>query len=92
MPIKYVVDSVSSADTQQSGYNLLESGGTLAVFLPIVAQTTDDKGAIYVLGIAAFPANTKLLETLYHDNLEGLLKEGAIKVYKKNTYSSSFHC
>jgi len=78
-PIKYVVDSISSADTQNSGYNLLASGGKLIVFLPIAVETTDDKDVINVVGIAAHPANGKLLETLYHDNLEGLLREGAIK-------------
>ena len=74
-------------DTQNSGYNLLAPGGKLNVFLPIAVETTDDKEVTYVSGIAAHPANGKLLETLYHDNLERLLKEGAIKA--KTTYSSS---
>ena len=80
-PIKYVVDSISSADTQQSGYDLLASGGNLVIFMPLaIKATNDDKDIIHVLGLVAHPANAELLETLYHDNLEQLLKEGHIKV------------
>ena len=80
MPIKYVVDSISTADTQQSGYDLLASGGKLVIFLPIAVKKTDDKEVFHVLGTSAHPANAKLLESLYHDNLERLLREGDIKV------------
>ena len=80
VPIKYVVDSISSADTQKSGYDLLVSGGKLVIFLAITVKKTDDKEVIHVLGTSAHPANAKLLEALYHDNLEQLLREGAIKV------------
>jgi NADPH:quinone reductase-like Zn-dependent oxidoreductase len=87
-PIKYVVDSVSSADTQQNGYDLLESGGKLVIFLPIAVKKTNDKEVIHVLGVAAAPANTGLLGSLYHDNLERLLKEGSIKVNHMLFFSS----
>ena len=80
MPIKYVVDSISSADTQQSGYELLASGGSLVIFVGTGLKKTNDKEIIHVLGTAVNPVNTQLLQTLYHDHLEQLLKEGAIKV------------
>ena len=79
-PIKYIVDSISSADTQQSGYDLLASGGKLVIFLDVAVKTTDDKGIIRALGTSGHPPNLELLAALYHDNLELLLKEGAIKV------------
>jgi len=78
-PIKYAVDSISSADTQQSGYGLLASGGKLVIFLDVAVKTTNDKDIVRALGTSAHPPNAKLLGTLYHDNLEQLLKEGAIK-------------
>ena len=79
-PVKYAVDSISSADTQQSGYDLLASGGKLVIFLDVAVKTTNDKVIIRALGTSAHPPNVELLATLYHDNLERLLKEGAIKV------------
>ena len=90
-PIKHVVDSVCSADTQQSGYDLLASGGKLVIFLAVAVKTTDDKQIIHAVGTAAYPANAELLRTLYHDNLERWLKEGAIKVNHSHKYSSSLH-
>ena len=79
-PIKYVVDSISSADTQQIGYDLLASGGKLVIFLDAAVKKSDDKDIIRVLATSAHPPNVELLGALYHDNLELLLKEGAIKV------------
>ena len=89
VPIKYVVDSISTADTQQSGYDLLASGGKLVIFLPIAVKKTDDKEVFHVLGTSAHPANAKLLESLYHDNLERLLREGDIKV-KTHIFSNLY--
>lgn len=88
-PIKYVVDSISSPHTQQSGYDLLASGGKLVIFLHAAVKTTNDKDIIYAMGTSAHPPNAELLGTLYHDNLEQLLKEGAIKV--SHSHKSSFH-
>ena len=90
-PIKYAVDSISSADTQQSGYDLLASGGKLVIFLDIAVRTTNDKEIIRALGTSAHPPNVELLGTLYHDNLERLLKEGVIKVSHSRKYSSPLH-
>ncbi|KAF8804124.1 GroES-like protein [Phlegmacium glaucopus] len=78
-PIKHAVDSISLADTQQAAYELLAPGGQLATFLSVAVKTTKEKNVIAVLGTIRHPANIELLETLYHDNLEQLLKEGTIK-------------
>ena len=87
-PIKYVVDSISTPDTQKIGYDLLVSGGKLVIFLAVAIKKTDDKEVIHVLGVAALPANAKLLETAYHDHLERLLEEGHIKVSHSRKCSS----
>jgi hypothetical protein len=79
-PIKYAVDSISLPDTQQTAYDLLAHGGKLVIFLAPVAKTTEEKEVFPVSGILRDPSNIELLETFYHDNLERLLKEGAIKV------------
>ena len=80
MPIKYALDSISLPETQQTVFNLLGKGGKLAVFLPPAVKNTEDKEVFYIFGVLRGPANIELLELLYHDNLERLLKEGAIKV------------
>lgn len=79
-PIKYAVDSISEPHTQQNGHDLLAPGGQLAVFGPVAAKTTEEKDVFLVYGSLRHPPNIELLETFYHDNLEQLLKEGAIKV------------
>ncbi|KAF8805430.1 GroES-like protein [Phlegmacium glaucopus] len=78
-PIKYAVDSVSLADTQQAAYDLLAPGGQLAIFLGVAVKPVEGKRIFSVVGFARHPPNVELLETLYHDNLERLLEEGAIK-------------
>lgn len=80
MPIKYAVDSISSPDTQQAAYDLLASDGQLAIFSPVSAKTTQEKQIIPVFSLIRQPPNVELLQTLYHDNFERLLKEGAIQV------------
>jgi D-arabinose 1-dehydrogenase-like Zn-dependent alcohol dehydrogenase len=87
-PIKYAVDSISLPDTQQAAYDLIAPGGQLVVFLPVTAKTTTEKDIFQVLGLIRHPANIELLETFYHDNLERLLKEGAIKVSYSHKCSS----
>lgn len=79
VPLKYAVDSISSPDTQQTAYDLLARGGKLAVVVAPATKTTEEKDVIWVGGFLRSAPNLKLLEALYHDNLERLLKEGAIK-------------
>ena len=85
-PIKYAVDSISLPDTQQAGYELLAPGGQLAVFLPVALKTTKEKDIVRVLGLLREQPNIELLETLYHDNLEELLKGGVLKVSHSYKY------
>ena len=87
MPIKYVVDSISLPDTQQTGYDVLPQGGKLVIFILPAVKTTEGKDIVHVFGVLRHPANIGLLETFYHDNLERLLKEGAIKVSRSRKYS-----
>ena len=79
-PLKYAVDSISLADTQQAAYDLLAPGGKLAVFLPVTAKTTEEKDIISAIGVIKYPSNVELLNALFHYKLEQLLKEGVIKV------------
>jgi len=79
VPLKYAIDSISIPDTQQTAYDVLAQGGKLITFLPSVIKATQEKDIVYVFGSLREPVNIELLETLYHDNLERLLKEGAIK-------------
>ena len=81
VPIKYAIDSISSPDTQKTTYNLLAPGGKLAIVLKVAptVKVTKEKEIIYADGLLT-PSNIELLSTFYHDNLERLLKEGAIKV------------
>ena len=83
MLIKYVVNSISLPDTQQTGYDILPEGGKLVIFIPPAVKTIEGKDIVYVFGVLRHPANISLLETFYHDNLERLLKEGAIKVSRR---------
>lgn len=85
-PIKYVADTISLADTQQIAYDLLAPGGQLLVVLPSEIKTTKEKEVVHVLGLIRLPPHIQLLETLYHDNLEGWLKEGALKVSSSLKY------
>jgi Zinc-binding dehydrogenase len=89
VPIKYAVDSISTPDTQQMAYDLLAPGGQLAIFSPLAAKRTKKKDIVQVHGILRLPANIELLETLYHDHFERLLREGAIKV-SRSRQSTTF--
>lgn len=82
MPLKYAADSISLADTQQVAYDLLAPGGVLATFLPVAINTTEEKRVISAIGVIKYPSNVKLLNALFHDNFERLLKEGLVKVSK----------
>lgn len=77
-PIKHVYDSVSLPDTQQTGLEILESGGTLIVVLPPAVTPPSDKTLVATLGVRQLPHNIKPLSALY-DKLEEWLADGTIK-------------
>ena len=86
--LKFAVDSISLPDTQQAAYDILAPGGRLATFLPAVVKTTGEKHIIRAIGVINYPSNVELLNTLFHDNFERLLTEGAIKVSNNLRYFS----
>jgi Zinc-binding dehydrogenase len=79
-PLKYAADAISLGDTQQAAYDLLAPGGQLATFLPVAVKTTQEKHIFSTIGLVKYPSNVELLNTLFHDNFERLLKEGDVKV------------
>ena len=79
-PLKYAADAISLADTQQAAYDLLAPGGQLATFLPVAVKTTEEKQIFSAIGLVKYPSNVELLNTLFHDNFERLLKDGDVKV------------
>jgi NADPH:quinone reductase-like Zn-dependent oxidoreductase len=79
-PLKYVYDAISAPETQQAGLGLLADGGQIAVLLAPAVASTASRTVVHVLGILREPPNISLLESLYHDHLHNLVKEGAIKV------------
>ena len=79
-PIKTIVDAISSEPTQQTAFDLISPGGQVAVFSPALHETTNEKKFIRAVAFSTLPANVDLFKTLYHDKLEGFLREGVIKV------------
>lgn len=52
-PIQYVYDSISDPEIENAGYDILSSGGVLAIVLPDVvdkAKVTTDKQVVLALG------------------------------------------
>ena len=86
VPLKYAADSISLSDTQQAAYDLLAPGGQLATFLPVSIKTTEEKHIFSTIGLVRYPSNVELLNTLFHDNFERLLKEGVVKVSNSYKY------
>ena len=80
--IKFVYDSIGSNSTQETGVELLASGGQMAVVGPVHAKADEDKSVLGVLGLSRLPQNIELVETLYHDKIAEFLEKGIIKVYK----------
>ncbi|KJA20536.1 hypothetical protein HYPSUDRAFT_188618 [Hypholoma sublateritium FD-334 SS-4] len=78
-PIKAVFDTVSSDSTQQTGVDILASGGKLAVVLPPTAKVPQDKSLVHSLGLLRAPPNVGLLETFYHDLISDFIEKGWLK-------------
>ena len=82
-PIEVIYDSISSADTQATAWELLAPGGQLIVVLrPEVDQEKPEnklKKVVSVLGNAQIPINREIGKSLF-SNLTKLLEDGLIKV------------
>ena len=89
MPIKYAVDSISLPDMQQAACDLLGQDGRLVIFPPPAVKTAQENDVVSVNGMLRGPPNIELLEIFYHDHLERLLKEGALKV--SHTVNACFY-
>ncbi|KAG6827874.1 hypothetical protein H0H92_010143 [Tricholoma furcatifolium] len=76
-PIDIVYDAISSAQTQQTGNDLLVPGGTLVTVLNLAITKSEHVDHVQVLGILRLPQNKDLLEGLY-PKLETLLETGAL--------------
>ena len=70
-------DAVSSADTQQTGLDVLAAGGKLITVTPVSVKA-EDKEIIYSVGAAAL--HPELLTSLYGKEVYGFLERGVLKV------------
>jgi len=78
-PIEIVYDAISSAETQQGGYDVLSPGGQLVLVLPPAVQATvADKGINNVRAFFNLPFNAKVVLE-YHAHVTRFLAEGLIK-------------
>ena len=78
-PVKYVYDTVSEKNTQQTALALLHDGGHLALLLQAAVEIPKNTVVIQVFG-GYNPDSAQILSTLYHDNLYDLLEQDVIKV------------
>ncbi|EIN12421.1 GroES-like protein [Punctularia strigosozonata HHB-11173 SS5] len=80
-PIKIVYDTVSHADTQETGYSLLASGGQLILVLPPaegIVHGKDGKELVGVAGNVNWPGQQDAGRELYA-RVTQLLQDGSIK-------------
>jgi len=78
-PITIVYDSISGAETQQAGLDLLAPRGKIVVITSPTIKS-DEKEILRVVGQLSTPAYVELFQTLYGQKLAGLLERGLIKV------------
>jgi len=80
-PIELVYDTVSYADTQNMGYDLLATGGVILITLKNAVdpvKQTETKKIAHVFGLTHAPSNRKLGQSLFA-RLTELLEKGLIK-------------
>jgi NADPH:quinone reductase-like Zn-dependent oxidoreductase len=81
-PIEVVYDTISSAESQQAGYDSLVKGGRMVVVLPDQIKNKiagDDKKVLTVLG-NTHPEANRGFGKIIAENLPKLLEEGTIVV------------
>ena len=82
-PIKYVYDAISTKETQDVAYDILEPGGHIVLVLPDEIETSklrDDKIIVRPTGIA-WPADSREVGVSFFNVLPRLLEDEDIKVY-----------
>lgn len=77
-PITIIFDSISNAETQQAGLDLLAPRGTIVVITPPTIKS-DEKEILRIMGQLSTPTYVELFQTLYGQKLAGLLEKGLIK-------------
>lgn len=81
-PITTIFDAAGIPETQNLGYDLLASGGAIAVVLPEAVdpqKKVEDKTAFFMHADVTMPQNRKLGTSLF-SALPGLLESGDLKV------------
>jgi len=81
-PTTSVFDAISYPTTQKLGAELLAPGGTIGTVLPPVLSASELEGGkkvVHILGAPRMPHNIELVDSLYHDHLEGWLERGVLK-------------
>jgi len=90
MPIKYAVVPSPHRTRNKLPMTSLKKAVNL-LFSSTSSSKDDEREEIFsVVGFLRDPDNIELLESLLHDNLERLLKEGAIKVSRTRKCSSVY--
>jgi len=82
VPIASVFDSISLPTTQKIGVELLAPGGTIGTVLSpglTPSDVSSGKKAVHILGAPRAPHNIELVDSLYHDHLEGWLERGVLR-------------
>lgn len=88
-PLQVVYDAVSSADTQQVGWDVLATDGTIVVVLPPTIDKKDEAGekhVVHVVNNVQLPQNREIGTKLY-GKLTQWLEEGSIIVSLFHAFS-----
>jgi NADPH:quinone reductase-like Zn-dependent oxidoreductase len=82
-PVSIIFDAISTQQSQQADWEILEPNGSLAVVLPIAidmpAEPKDNRWAVLVYGEVRGQGNSEFGKPMYAA-LPGLLADGLIKV------------
>lgn len=83
-PIQTIIDSISSAETQKQGLEILAPGGKQIIMLQPeafweVEGKKQNKTVLPVIGSKKYPEHAEVMRELYH-NFTTLLENGDIKV------------
>jgi len=82
-PIQYIYDTISAAETQKTGVDILAPGGNLILTLPTDQSVADvkDKTIVNAVGIHNLPQHREVLPEMYK-HLYEWLEQGALRPNK----------